>query len=55
MLDLQELQIIAQLVDNMEIMTGNLEDAYAKKNSQKFQESRNEILKSEKKIEQMIK
>ena len=36
MLDLQQLQILAQLVDNMEVLTERLEKSYSKKNAEEF-------------------
>jgi len=55
LLDVQELHIIAQLVDNIEIILGKLEDAYSDKNAENFAESKNEILKSQINIAEIIK
>ena len=55
MLDSQELQIIAQLVDNIEKTIGDLEESYSDKNGEKFKESRNEIINSQQKIARIIK
>ncbi len=55
MLDTQELQVVAQLVDNMEIIIGNLEEAYSEKNAEKFKKSKDEILNSQKKIDEMLR
>ena len=48
--DVQELQVIAQLIDNMVIITDKLE-----KDSVNFKQSKEEILKSQKQIENMLK
>jgi len=55
MLDLEQLQIIGQLVDNIEIMTGKLEDSFKANDSEDFARSRKEILETQKKIVEMIK
>lgn len=55
MQDVQELQVIAQLVDNMEVVVGKLEKAYAGKNGPEFKQSKAEILKSQKQIRGMLK
>jgi len=55
MLDLQEIQIIAQLVDNMEVLTNKIEDAYKENNGEKFNKSKREILSVQRKISEMIK
>ena len=51
--DVQELQVIAQLIDNMVIITDKLEKAYDDKDSVNFKQSKEEILKSQKQIENM--
>lgn len=53
--DVQELQVIAQLIDNMVIITDKLEKAYDDKDSVNFEQSKEEILKSQKQIENMLK
>jgi len=53
--DVQELQVIAQLIDNMDVIVDRLEKAYNEKDGQKFKESKEEILKSQKKIGEMLK
>ena len=53
--DVQELQVIAQLIDNMVIITDKLEKAYDNKDSVNFKQSKEEILKSQKQIENMLK
>ena len=55
MLDLQELQIIAQLVDNIERTIESLEKAYSNKNGEKFRKSKDEILNHQQKIANIIK
>lgn len=55
MLDLQELEITAQLVDNIEKTIANLEKAYNNKNGVDFKESKNEILASQQKIAEILK
>ena len=53
--DVQELQVIAQLIDNMTIITDKLEKAYNDKDSINFKQAKEEILKSQKQIENMLK
>ena len=55
MIDLQELQLIAQLVDNLEILTGKLEKAYATNNTIQFNKIKQEILEIQKKISTIVK
>jgi len=55
MLDVQELQIMAQLVDNLEISYKNLESAYNSKNSEAFMTAKRSILDTQSKIDSMIK
>jgi len=55
MIDLQELHIIAQLVDNIEITIGKLEKAYASKNAEDFNKSKAEIIDTQRKISGLIK
>ncbi len=54
MLDLQELQILAQLVDNMDIMRGELERKYEENDGESFNKYKREILNIQKKISEMI-
>jgi hypothetical protein len=54
MKDVQELQAIGQLIDNLEIITDSLEDAYNEKDAVKFKQSRENILESQKKIGEML-
>lgn len=44
MLDLQQLQILAQLVDTMELATKKLEKSYEKKDGEDFSKSKQEIV-----------
>jgi len=54
MLDLQELQTLAQLIDNVEIALEKLEKSYSDKDSKDFNNSKKEILNFQKKISDMI-
>lgn len=54
MMDLQELEIIAQLIDSMEIALNNLEKFYSEKDAEKFNKSKEEILKFQSKINEII-
>jgi len=55
MLDLQELQVLAQLIDNMEVISERLNKAYADNNAEDFNKSKQEILITQKQINGMIK
>jgi len=50
MIDLQQLKILAQLVDNMDIITTVLEDAYNRNNAVDFNKSKKELLSIQNKI-----
>ena len=52
--DVQELQVIAQLIDSMDVIVGKLENAYSDKNGEEFKTAKSEILKSQKKIDDML-
>jgi hypothetical protein len=54
LLDLQELQVIAQLVDNMNILSDKLEKAYSSNDAESFNNAKQEILKIQGKINQII-
>lgn len=54
MIDPDELQIIAQLIDNMEILSDKLERAYNKNSSEEFNKAKNEILENQSKIAEII-
>ena len=55
MLDEQELHTVAQLIDNIEIILGKLEESYSSRDSEEFNKSKNEILNSQIKISEIIK
>lgn len=50
MIDLQQLKILAQLVDNMDIITSVLEDAYNRNNAEDFNNAKKELLDIQNKI-----
>jgi len=52
--DVQELQVIAQLIDNMDVIVKKLESAYSDKNGEEFKTAKMEILKSQKSIQDML-
>jgi hypothetical protein len=54
MLDTQELQVLVQLTDNMEIITGKLESAYSANNAEEFNKAKNEIMIAQKKMNEML-
>ena len=54
-LGLQELQIIVQLVDNIDNSVNKLEKDYTDKNAFGFEQSKQDILKSQKKIQDILK
>lgn len=51
----QELQIIIQLVDNIDNSINKLENAYTDKDAFSFEQSKQDILKSQKKIQDILK
>ena len=55
MLDLEELQTVAQLIDNAKIILKKLEKAYSENESEAFNEAKKEILKINKNISGVIK
>lgn len=55
MLDLDQLQLLAQLTDNLEISIEKLEKAYAKNNSKEFKEIKQEILNIQNKVEKITR
>ncbi len=55
MKDLEEVQILAQLVDNMEIVSNELEKSFKKKNSEKLNNSKKEIKDISQKINKILK
>ena len=54
MLDLEELQILAQLIDNIDILKNKLEKAYSDNDAETFTRSKNEILSTQKKIADIL-
>jgi len=54
MLDLEQLQILAQITDSTEILTEKLEKAYANNDREEFNKFKGEILKNQKKISEII-
>ena len=55
MLDTQELQILAQLIDNIETLTERIESAYSKNNADAYRRSNSEVLDIQRKINSMLK
>ncbi|MBD3253016.1 hypothetical protein GF386_04750 [Candidatus Pacearchaeota archaeon] len=55
MIDLNELQVLAQLVDNSDIILGKLEKAFNKKDAKGFNEAKKEILEIQRKISDIVK
>jgi hypothetical protein len=55
MTDLRQLQILAQLVDEMEISINQLEADYKNNNAENFNKSKNQILEIQNKISKMLK
>lgn len=54
MLDPSQVQILAQLIDNIEISIDKLEDAYQEKNGEEFINSKNAILEFQKGIDKVL-
>ncbi|MFA5173603.1 MAG: hypothetical protein WC438_00290 [Candidatus Pacearchaeota archaeon] len=52
---LQDIQILAQLSDNLDITLRRLEEAYEKKDSENFFLAKKEILETQKKISEVLK
>jgi len=55
MLDLEQLQLLAQLIDNAEVGIGKLEGAYGENNAEDFTAFKREILNIQKKIADISK
>ena len=55
LLDLQNLQIIAQLVENIRGVVDDLEKAYSNKDSFSFEKAKKDILNSQTKIQDILK
>ena len=54
MLDLEQLQILAQLVDNIGIIIEKIEKSFEENNGEEFVKSKKELLNSQKKINEII-
>ena len=55
MQDLQQIQLLAQLTDNLEMSIQELEKSYKQKNAEAFKKSKQEILETQTKISQIIR
>ena len=55
MLSLNEIQLMAQLIDSIEKSAVKLESSYNQKNGKEFNSSKNDILNFQKKISEIIK
>jgi|TARA_Y100000310_G_scaffold289665_1_gene316240 CRISPR/Cas system CSM-associated protein Csm3 (group 7 of RAMP superfamily) len=55
MVEIEDLQVVNQLIDNMIVLSGKLEETYGGNDSQGFGRVKAEILDIQKKIEEMIK
>jgi|TARA_B100001971_G_C18248204_1_gene576008 hypothetical protein len=55
MVDVADLQLVNQLIDNMIILSGKLEESFKKNDSNDFEKIKVEILDIQKKIEEMVK
>ena len=53
--NLEQLQLLAQLVDSMEIALEKLEDSYKDKNGEEFHEAKNSILSFQKEVVKQAK
>ena len=54
MVDLMDLHTVAQLLDNLEIITGKLEEEYNKKDAERFNLGKKEILEIQKNIDSIL-
>ena len=54
-MELEKLQILAQLVDNTEILIDRLKKSYDKNDGEEFTKSKNAILDFQKKIDQVLR
>ncbi len=54
MLDLQQIQILAQLIDNIDISIEKLEKAYKNNDAEEFNNSKKEILATQPKISKIL-
>ena len=55
MANLQELQILAQLLDNMSLASEKLEKMYGENNAEDFNSAKKEIMDIQNKISQVLK
>ena len=55
MVDLQQLQILAQLLDNMDTASEKLEKTYGENNAEDFNSSKKEIMGIQNKISEILK
>lgn len=55
MMDLIQLQLLAQLIDNVDLAADKLEKSYEKKDSEKFYNAKRNILEFQKEISNQIK
>jgi len=55
MIDLMQLQLLAQLIDSIDIATDKLGKAYEKKDSEEFYKAKKTILEFQKEISKEIK
>lgn len=53
-MDLQEIQLLAQLADNLDILSQRLEKSYQTNNLEEFNKSKSEIIIIQKKISQIL-
>ena len=54
MIDLQQLKVLAQLIDNLELITGKLERGFNENNAEDFNRAKKELLDTQNKISKMI-
>jgi len=54
MIDLEQIQILAQLIDNLEAVEKRLEKAYKHNNGEEFKRSKKEILDIKDKISKIL-
>ncbi len=55
MLDLQQIQTLAQLIDNIDVSIEKLEKSYKNNDAEEFQNSKKEILTTQDKISDILK
>ena len=54
MIDLEQLQTLAQLIESIEVGIANLEKAYTENNSEMFINSKKEILRLQKEVAKIV-